>query len=128
MKIVRLSGDKVTITTTSGTVKAAAEVGTLELTAVSGGAELDLTPKGGAWSVKASCVSGNLLLRFPEKAGAHFELKTLSGDLESEFELKDSLRNDRRSVDRFLRGTLGDGTGRVRASTISGDVKLGRTK
>jgi DUF4097 and DUF4098 domain-containing protein YvlB len=98
------------------------------VTCVSGRASFDVTPKGDAWSVKASCVSGNLALRFPEATGARVDLKTMSGDLKCEFTLIDEKRNDRETVNRWLRGTIGSGSGTIRASTISGNVKLERIK
>ncbi len=128
VRIAGLVAAKASITLTSGTLEGAAEVRDLEVTSVSGRASFDVTPKGDAWSVKASCISGDLSLRFPAKSGAKVDLKTLSGDLRSELELTDTKRSGKWDIDRSLRGTFGDGAGTVRASTISGDVKIAAIK
>ena len=128
IRIAKLSGTRAFVSMTSGSLEGAGEVGELEIKSVSGRVSFDMTPKGAAWSLKASCISGNMLIRLPESAGAKIDLKTMSGTLASEFELKDEKRSGRDSVDRSLRGTFGDGAGSIRASTISGDVKVGRVK
>jgi DUF4097 and DUF4098 domain-containing protein YvlB len=128
IRIAKLSGAKAFVSLTSGSLEGAGEVGDLEIKSVSGRVSFDLTPKGPAWSAKASCISGGVVLRLPESAGAKVELKTMSGTLASDFELKDERRSGRDSVDRSLRGTVGDGAGTIRATTISGDVKLGKLK
>ena len=128
VRIARLSADKASVTLTSGTLDGAGEVRDLAITSVSGGIAFDVTPKAGAWSVKSTCISGDVALRFPASVGAKIELKSLSGRLKSELELRDARNSDRGEVDQSLRGTFGDGTGSVRASTISGDVTLSRIK
>jgi len=128
VRIAGLKSTKATFTLTSGSLEGSAETGSLEATSVSGGVSLDVTPKGDAWTARASSISGNLLLRFPPKSGAGIDLKSLSGDLRSDFDLKDAKRTGRHEIDRSLLGTFGGGGGTVTAKTISGNVRIGPIK
>lgn len=128
VRIAGLNSAKATFTLTSGSLEGAGEVGALEATSVSGGVSFDVTPKGDAWSAKASSISGSLLLRFPPKAGARIDLKSLSGDLQCDFDLKDAKRSGRHEIDRSLLGTFGEGGGTVTAKTISGNARVGAMK
>jgi len=128
VRIAGLNSAKATITQTSGSLEGAGEIGLLEASSVSGGISFDVTPKGDAWSAKASSISGNVLLRFPPKSGAKVDLKSLSGDLQCDFDLKDARRTGRHEIDRSLLGTFGEGGGTVAAKTISGSVRLGSIK
>ena len=128
VRVAKLVADRASISLTSGSLEGAGEVQDLEVKNVSGRTSFDVTPKGKAWSVKSSNISGDMTLRFPAAAGARIDLKTLSGGLESAFELRDAAGGERGRIDRSLRGTFGDGAGTVRASSISGDVRLGQIK
>lgn len=87
---------------------------------VSGDMTLDLdVPRDG--SIELSSVSGDLTLRLPETAGLQVEVKTMSGDLDSAFGAVTAERTPGRAV---LRGRVGDGTGQLRAKTVSGGVTL----
>ena len=128
VRVAKLAADRASISLTSGSLEGAGEVGELELKNVSGGSSFDMTPRGKTWTVKSSNISGNTALRFPATAGGKADLKSLSGGLECDFELRDIGGIERGRIDRPLRGTFGDGSGAVRASSISGDVRLGRMK
>lgn len=127
VRLSRLAADKATVSLTSGRLEGALEGREIDLTSVSGDLSLDVTPRGEGWSVKSSSVSGDQKLRFAPAAGAKVDLKTLSGGLESDIELKDLKAGGRGDVDRRLRGVFGDGAGTVRVTSISGSVRLGRT-
>ena len=128
VRVAKLAADRASISLTSGSLEGAGEVGELELKNVSGGSSFDMTPRGKTWTVKSSNISGNTALRFPATAGGKADLKSLSGGLECDFELRDIGGIERGRIDRSLRGTFGDGAGAVRASSISGDVSLRRMK
>lgn len=106
-----VSGDLTVVDGSSGRVRAET---------VSGQVTLDLdVPRDG--SIELKSVSGDLTLRLPETAGLQVEVKTMSGDLDSAFGAVTSERKPGRAV---LRGQVGDGSGRLRAKTVSGDVTL----
>jgi DUF4097 and DUF4098 domain-containing protein YvlB len=86
---------------------------------VSGSIHLELSRE--SRNVKATTVSGAVRVLLARHLGAQVQLSTLSGDLQS---ADLPLTIDQRGR-RTLRGTVGDGTMRFRASTVSGDVTLG---
>jgi hypothetical protein len=96
----------------------------LDANAVSGDvtADIDLDPLGG---MQVTTVSGEVTLRLPAEADARVNLRSVSGDVRSEFaELKRSSAPASRSVS----GSLGAGSGHVSVTTMSGRVMLLRRK
>ena len=74
-----------------------------------------------------STVSGDITLLLPEDLDADIDFESLSGDFHSDFALDlESRRN--RWVGSHVRGTIGDGGRRLSFNTISGDVRLRRTR
>ena len=63
--------------------------------------------------------SGEITLTLPHASGAIVDLKSSSGDITSDFEIT-TTRIERDT----LRGTFGDGKGRIAVETGSGDVRL----
>lgn len=134
-----LTGE-VAVDTVSGSVETQALRGSLRTGSVSG----DLTVvDGGATSVRADTVSGDVVLdlddtakgadirlhsvageiavRLAEPADATVEASTASGAVASAF---DELRVDGRWGAKRLSGRLGDGTGQLKATTVTGAVTL----
>jgi len=106
-----VSGDLTVVDARSGAVRAKTVSGdlTVDLHAVGeGGIELD-------------SVSGDITLRLPGDADLAVDVRSTSGKLGSAF---DGLAQDRQPGQRRLEGTLGEGAGRLRARTVSGDVAL----
>ena len=72
-------------------------------------------------------VSGDITLRLPEGLATDVDFESLSGDLDSDFDMKLQGRHERRWVGARVRGTIGDGGGRsLTLNTVSGDVNLRR--
>ena len=69
--------------------------------------------------VKIDAGSGAVTLAFPESVGAELDIETGSGGISSDFPVQVS-RTDRH----VLRGTLGDGKGRISIDAGSGGVRL----
>lgn len=88
---------------------------------VSGRLMLDLAPAATAPDLQLTSVSGAVAVRFPERAGAEVRVSSITGTVSSEF---DGLTARRGLGPRKLSGTVGDGRGRVRISTVSGGVAL----
>lgn len=106
-----VSGDLTVVDGSSGQLRAETVSGDLTL-------DLDVTTGG---RIELNSVSGDLTLRLPDAADLGVEVKTLSGDLDSAF---DGVRSDRKPGRATLSGSLGAGTGKLRAKTVSGDVTL----
>ncbi|MER6014673.1 DUF4097 family beta strand repeat-containing protein [Streptomyces bluensis] len=137
--LVGLSGP-VRATTVSGSVEAQAVTGDLRLSSVSG----DLTViEGSCPTVKADSVSGSIILdldatssptdvgltsvsgeiaiRLPQPADAEVEANTASGTIANAF---DDLRVSGPWGAHKITGRLGEGKGRLKATTISGSIAL----
>jgi lia operon protein LiaG len=69
--------------------------------------------------VQVEAGSGGVTLRLPASLGAQVDISTGSGGIDSEFDVKVQ-RMERHA----LRGTVGDGRGRVRIEAGSGTVRL----
>lgn len=93
----------------------------VEAEAVSGRLMLDLADAVASPELRMNTVSGAVAVRFPGGAGAAVRANTVSGKLSSEF---DGVSASRGFGPGKLTGTLGDGTGRVRITTVSGSVAL----
>ncbi|MDT0308303.1 hypothetical protein RM780_15220 [Streptomyces sp. DSM 44917] len=88
---------------------------------VSGDMVVDLAPGPGAADLRLSTVSGDIAVRLPEPADARVEANTAGGAVSSAFaELSASGGWGARQ----LTGTLGDGSGAVVCSTVSGGIAL----
>ena len=67
----------------------------------------------------ADCGEGNL--RLPDTSGFRLDASTVSGDLSSEFELRDG-----QQARRSLSGVAGDGSATLTIGTTSGDISIER--
>jgi hypothetical protein len=125
--------------TVSGAVQASGVTGDLSARTVSG----DLTvAEGGGGSVRArtvsgavavdllasgerdihlSSVSGDLTVRLPEASDLKVKLQSTSGQVATAFQ---GLEHERVPGRQSARGRIGSGTGRLRATSTSGDVAL----
>jgi lia operon protein LiaG len=89
----------------------------LHLETGSGGSDVELL--GPVQDVQIEAGSGGVTLRLPASLGATIDIETGSGGIDTDFEVKVQ-RMERRA----LRGTIGDGRGRVRIEAGSGTVRL----
>ncbi|MFI6893224.1 DUF4097 family beta strand repeat-containing protein [Streptomyces sp. NPDC050256] len=88
---------------------------------VSGSMVLDLDSSGSPTDVRLATVSGELAIRLPHPADARVEANTASGSVSNGFE---DLRVSGQWGAKKITGTLGSGTGTLRATTISGSIAL----
>jgi lia operon protein LiaG len=118
---VRVDGVTATVLsvdTGSGDVTAtAATVGNVEIDTGSGDIRIGLT--GDVSELSVDTGSGDVEVSAPKSLGATVEIETSSGDITTEFPLQVT----RKGRD-GLRGTIGDGQGRITIDTASGDVTL----
>ncbi|GAA2780371.1 DUF4097 family beta strand repeat-containing protein [Streptomyces rameus] len=87
---------------------------------VSGSMIVDLDPDGPT-EVGLTSVSGEIAIRLPHPADAEVEANTASGTISNAF---DGLRVHGQWGAHKITGRLGAGTGRLRASTVSGSIAL----
>jgi hypothetical protein len=116
----RLDGN-LDFTTVSGDLTVVAgSTSRLRANSVSGDLTLDLDVDG-AGALDLRTVSGDVTLRLPDAAALAVDVATTSGSLQSEF---DGLHTERRPGQARMSGSIGSGSGRLRATTVSGDVVL----
>lgn len=117
----------VTAETVSGDVIVSTR-GTARANAVSGSLDIEM----GAldWrDLSFHTVSGDITLRLPESLATAVDFESLSGNLDSDFDMKLESTRRRRWVGGRIRGMIGDGGGRsLSVSTVSGDVRLRRIR
>ncbi|MEU6063556.1 MULTISPECIES: DUF4097 family beta strand repeat-containing protein [Streptomyces] len=87
---------------------------------VSGSMIIDLDPDGPT-DVRLTSVSGEIAIRLPHPADAEVEANTASGTISNAF---DGLRVHGQWGAHKITGRLGAGTGRLRATTVSGSIAL----
>lgn len=88
---------------------------------VSGDMVIDLEPAGRPTDIKVNTVSGEVAIRLPHPADAKVEANTASGSVSNAF---DDLRVGGQWGAKKITGTLGAGTGRLKAMTVSGSIAL----
>ncbi|MER5939097.1 DUF4097 family beta strand repeat-containing protein [Streptomyces sp. NPDC001928] len=87
---------------------------------VSGSMIVDLDPEGPT-DVRLTSVSGEIAIRLPAPADADVEANTASGTISNAFE---GLRVHGQWGAHKITGRLGNGTGKLRATTVSGSIAL----
>ncbi|MFF2325341.1 MULTISPECIES: DUF4097 domain-containing protein [unclassified Streptomyces] len=88
---------------------------------VSGNMVLDLDPTGKPTDIQLATVSGEVAIRLPHPADATVEANTTSGAVSNGFE---DLRVSGQWGAKKITGTLGAGTGKLRATTVTGSIAL----
>lgn len=88
---------------------------------VSGNMVLDLDPTGKPTDIRLTTVSGEVAIRLPHPTDAKVEANTASGAVSNGFE---DLRVNGQWGAKRITGTLGAGTGTLRATTVSGSIAL----
>jgi hypothetical protein len=115
------AGDEVRARSVSGDVKLE-RLRSPAVTAmsVSGDVEAHIDALTGAGDLRFTSVSGNVSLQLPRSLDADVTLKTVSGELDSDFQLTLQGPMTRRS----LNGRIGRGGRELYLTTVSGDVRL----
>ncbi|MEV4332466.1 DUF4097 family beta strand repeat-containing protein [Streptomyces sp. NPDC049597] len=88
---------------------------------VSGDMVVDIDTAGGPTDIALTTVSGEVAIRLPHPADARVEANTASGAVSNAFE---DLRVAGQWGAKQITGTLGAGTGRLKATTVSGSIAL----
>ncbi|MDQ0794024.1 DUF4097 family beta strand repeat-containing protein [Streptomyces sp. B1I3] len=88
---------------------------------VTGDMVLDLGTSGKPTDIRLTTVSGEVAIRLPHPADAKVEANTASGAVSNAFE---DLRVGGQWGAKKITGTLGAGTGKLKATTVSGSIAL----
>jgi len=121
--IVGVSG-AVEATTMSGNVRVTGNSGVVEAKTMSGDVIVDIDELAGEGDLSFETLSGDVDVRLPANAGAVVSARTLSGTIENDFGL--NVVRKKNGPGQSLAGTIGDGSRRLRATSMSGDVRLRR--
>ncbi|HLA90916.1 MAG TPA: DUF4097 family beta strand repeat-containing protein [Gemmatimonadaceae bacterium] len=114
----RLSCDDLTIDVGSGSIRVDDAKGSrIRLDSGSGGIRFGMTSAPRSLEVESG--SGGVTISLPSNVNAEVEIETGSGGIDSDFPVQVT-----RMERRHLRGTIGDGSGRIRIETGSGSVRL----
>ncbi|MEU5507872.1 DUF4097 family beta strand repeat-containing protein [Streptomyces fungicidicus] len=111
LRFASVSGDLTVVDGSGSSVRA---------DSVSGSMIVDLDPDGPT-DVRLTSVSGEIAIRLPEPADADVEANTASGAISNAF---DDLRIEGQWGAHKLTGRLGAGSGKLRATTVSGSIAL----
>jgi len=115
------AGDEVRARSVSGDVKLErVRAPSVTAASVSGDVEVQIDALTGEGALKFTSVSGNVELQLPRSLDADVTLKTVSGELESDFQLTLQGSMNRRN----LNGRIGRGGRDLVLTTVSGDVRL----
>jgi hypothetical protein len=112
MRFNSVSGDLTVVEGAGSSVKA---------DSVSGSMIVDLDPAGRPTDVNLTSVSGEIAIRLPHPADAEVEANTASGTVSNAFE---DLRVTGQWGAKRITGRLGAGSGRLKATTVSGSIAL----
>ncbi|MEV6398226.1 DUF4097 family beta strand repeat-containing protein [Streptomyces sp. NPDC051907] len=88
---------------------------------VSGDIVIDLQQAGKPTDIRLTTISGEVAIRLPHPADAQVEANTASGSVSNAF---DDLRVSGQWGAKKITGTLGAGTGTLKATTVSGSIAL----
>jgi DUF4097 and DUF4098 domain-containing protein YvlB len=107
-----VSGD-VTIKDVSGTVSASA---------VSGDVQVEINRLDGADDMKFNTVSGNVSVMLPSSLDGEVDMSSFSGSIKTDFPIE--VRSERFGTRNSAHARLGDGSRRLKMSSVSGDLSL----
>ena len=119
--IITKAAGLVVAKSSSGGVDVRGSVKEAELFSVSGSVVFDgSVASGGRLSAESS--SGGVELTLPRNMSAEYELSTISSDIENDF--GPAATKSRRSAGVSLKFTVGNGSARIKAASVSGSVRL----
>lgn len=116
-------GGKIEVQTVNGGIEVDSVSSSIGLETVNGSINAHFLALGGEQRVDCESVNGKISLYLPEQIDAEISAETVNGGIDgSDFGLETS----KGFVGRDLSGTVGDGSARVRLSTVNGAIRLRR--
>jgi DUF4097 and DUF4098 domain-containing protein YvlB len=128
--ISSVSGD-VKVTGVTGRLNASAVSGDVHITdvsgsvsasAVSGDVKVEITRLDGSDDMKFNTVSGDVSVMLPNNLDADVDITSFSGSIKTDFPIE--VRSERFGSRNSARAKLGEGSRRLKMSSVSGDLSL----
>ena len=128
--ISSVSGD-VKVTGVTGRLNASAVSGDVHITdvsgsvsasAVSGDVKVEITRLDGSDDMKFNTVSGDVSVMLPNNLDADVDMSSFSGSIKTDFAIE--VKSERFGSRNSARAKLGDGSRRLKMSSVSGDLSL----
>jgi hypothetical protein len=113
-----LSAPHVSLDTGSGSVQVS-KVDTQDLKVDTGSGDVEVELTANTEGISVDTGSGTVVIHVPQSYGAEVSLETGSGDINTDIPIQ-----IRRKDGDSLRGTIGDGRGRMTVETGSGDIRI----
>jgi DUF4097 and DUF4098 domain-containing protein YvlB len=117
---VRDVNTEVRAVTVNGGISARSAGGPIRAKTVNGGITVAMATLGSADDLEYETVNGGITIELPSSFGAQLELSTVNGRVSTDFPITVSGTLSPRR----LRGTVGDGRSRLRASTVNGSITM----
>ena len=112
--------DEVRVSTVNGAITASTSRGPIHATTVNGAIKTTVESLDGEGDIELRTVNGSVTAELPADLGGTLDLSTVNGRLETEFPVTlEGAMNPRR-----IRGTIGDGSRRIKIGTVNGSVTL----
>jgi DUF4097 and DUF4098 domain-containing protein YvlB len=129
-KIGSVSGDvqvsgvtgRLNASAVSGDVHVKDVSGSVSASAVSGNVTVEINRLEGSDEMKFSTVSGDVTVLLPADLNADLDMSSFSGSIKTDFAVE--VRSERYGSRNWARAKLGDGSRRLRMSSVSGDLSL----
>lgn len=121
---VEISGvtGRVHASAVSGDVRVKNVSGSVNASAVSGDVEVLVDRLDGGDDMKFSSVSGDVHVKLPASLDADVDMSSFSGNIKTDFPIE--VRTEKYGSRTSARGKVGEGTARLKMSSVSGDLSL----
>ena len=121
---VEISGvtGRVHASAVSGDVRVKSVSGSVSASAVSGDVEVGVDRLEGGDDMKFSSVSGDVSVYLPSSLDADVDMSSFSGSIKTDFPIE--VRTEKDGSRSSARGKLGEGSARLKMSSVSGDLSL----
>jgi DUF4097 and DUF4098 domain-containing protein YvlB len=120
--VVKGTAGNVSASSVSGNVEVNEVAGTVSAKSTSGNVQVEIVRLDQSGNMDFTSVSGNVTVRVPATLDAEVDMSALSGDLRSDFPIQ--IEKKEYGPGRTARGRIGNGTGRVKMSSVSGNLSL----
>ena len=106
----------------SGDVHVTDVSGSVSASAVSGNVKVEINRLDGSDDMKFSTVSGDVSVMLPSSLAADVDMSSFSGSIKTDFAIE--VRSERYGSRNTARAKLGEGSRRLKMSSVSGDLSL----
>jgi DUF4097 and DUF4098 domain-containing protein YvlB len=123
VKVTGVTG-RLNANTVSGDVHITDVSGSVSATAVSGDVKVEISRLDGSDDMKFNTVSGDVSVTLPGSLDADVDMSSFSGSIKTDFGIE--VKSERYGSRNSARAKLGDGSRRLKMSSVSGDLSLRR--